>query len=60
MSFGDIMFIILFFVFCIDMLGSFVMMILAYKDKKRQIDYVRQIIRLKEYEVFGWSGEVKE
>lgn len=60
MSFADIMFIILIFVFCINLLGSLVIMILAYKNKKRQLDYVRHIIRIKEHEVFGRSGEVKE
>ena len=60
MSFGDIMFIILIFAFCINLLGSFVMMILAYRDMKRQLDYVRHIIRIKEYEIFRTSEEVKE
>lgn len=60
MSFTDIMFIILVFAFCINLLGSLVMMILAYLNKKRQLDYVRHIIRIREYEILGRSGEVKE
>lgn len=59
MSLGDVLFLILFVLFCIDLIGSIVCMVLNYLNKKRELEYARNYIILKEHEYYDRSGEVK-
>ena len=59
MSAGDVLVIILSVFFCIDVIGSIVLMILNYLNRKKELEYVRCIIRRKECEIIERTEEVK-
>lgn len=60
MSVNDITNIIFVAMFCFYLIGSTVTLIFAYIKNKRLLDELRYLVRLKEYEIFGTSEEVKE
>lgn len=60
MSVNDLTNIIFFAMFCFYLIGSVVTLIFAYIKNKQLLDGLRHLIRLKEYEIFGKSEEVKE
>ena len=60
MSVNDITNIIFVAMFCFYLIGSVVTLISAYIKNKRLLDELRYLVRLKEYEIFGTSEEVKE
>lgn len=53
----DIIFVAM---FCFYLIGSVVYLILAYIKTKKLLDELRYLVRLKEHEIFGGSGEVNE
>lgn len=59
MSAGDILVIAFFIFFCIDVAGSIVFMFLNYLNRKKELEYVRCIIRRKECEMIEKTEEVK-
>ncbi len=60
MSVNDITNIIFVAMFCFYLIGSVVTLIFAYIKNKRLLDGLRHLIRLKEFEIFETSEEVKE
>lgn len=60
MSENDITNIIFVAMFCFYLIGSVVILISAYIKNKKLLDELRYLVRLKEYEIFGTSEEVKK
>lgn len=60
MRVNDITDIIFVAMFCFYLIGSTVTLISAYIKYKMLLDELRYLVRLKEYEIFGTSEEVKK
>lgn len=59
MSVNDLTSIIFVAMFCIYLVGSLVVMIFTYMNNKRMLDFLRHIIRMKEYAIIEKTGEVE-